>query len=107
MSFAIIEEIHEGVAISLQHIHGEVWVKFIDLADFGDAVVDLDPICVLDVRIQLRNRVLVDSIGSGQVAEVEVWELNRSFRDFHSIQIYQINCIIKTASLPHFKFSQP
>ena len=103
LGFAVGEQVHEGIAISLHDVHSEVGLELDDLPYLDDAVVGLHPVAVPDVGVQLRDGVVIHRVGGLQLFVVQVRQLDRSLRDVHQIQILpMLTVLLLNFACPHF-----
>ena len=83
LCFAVVEEIEEGIAITINDIRNVLWEKFVDSPDHGDTLMSIGPIIVFEESVDFEKEILVEDWRLFEVVEVDFRHFNRLGKVIH------------------------
>ena len=91
LSFAVVEEVEEGVTVPGDNIRDVLRIEFIDLPDHGDTLMALGPVIAFDKVVDLVEEVLVEGGRLWKLLEIDFRHFDRLIIGIHANLNFIVN----------------
>ena len=79
----MVEEVEEGIAITINDVRNVLWEKFVDPSDHGDALMGFRPIICFEESVDFEKESFVEEGRLLEFVEVDFGHFYRLARGIH------------------------